>query len=652
MNSCLILIALSINTVLFAQLESRYWYFGGDNESGPTMDAAGLDFENVSSTMFAITNSNLNAYEGCAVMSDKNTGDLLFYTNSLDIWDKSHNVMPNGTGLMGDISTTQSSLVLPSTIDRFYVFTSDNTGVDGLFYSMVNMNLPGNGTINDPLGDVIPGDKNIRLYNRTAEKLVAVEHKNENEFWVLSHTMLGDTFLAFHVTPSGIDPIPVKSNVGYAYPAGVSQYGYLKASPDGKHLVAVMGLQTIGAEYRSQLFDFDNATGIVKNPITIGYTANYGASFSPDSKKLYVTETQSWISPFYSKLFQFDLCDWDSASIVNSRVTIDSTLDVFHAALQLGMDGKMYMASLKVSTMASDSLAVIDEPNKKGVACNYRRPGNGIYLNGRKSRFGLPNFLDAYFKTPEADSFTVTSSFCHTDTVYFMDEFVDSTVLSRVWNFGDTLAGSDNIDSGDNSYHIFSDTGTYLVRLLLERSCEVDTLEQMITINHQPVGEKYEIFICEDSTVTLSVEDTIYDSYLWSTGEISSSIEVQTIGEYFLELQLADCFAESQFDVLRKEGCISITDNDESIFTPNVFSPNNNDHNDKFYVMGENIEFLKLMIYDRWGNQVFETSDINQGWDGTNDGLVLGSDVYTYHLEYKNLKESINTRIGNVTLLR
>src|SRR6185503_9676016 len=81
----------------FAQKEANVWYFGTN---------AGVDFN--SGAPVAITNGKLNTNEGCATIADKSTGQLLFYTDGITVYDRTHAIMSNGTGLKGNASSTQS----------------------------------------------------------------------------------------------------------------------------------------------------------------------------------------------------------------------------------------------------------------------------------------------------------------------------------------------------------------------------------------------------------------------------------------------------------------------------------------------------------------------------------------------------------------
>jgi len=129
-----------------AQNETNIWYFGQN---------AGLDFN--SGPPVVITDGALNTGEGCSVISDEE-GNLLFYTDGILVWDKTHTQMTNGYDLMGHISSSQSALIVskPGTNTNYYIFTVDaQFGLNGLRYSEVDMTQRGG------LGDVLVATKNI-----------------------------------------------------------------------------------------------------------------------------------------------------------------------------------------------------------------------------------------------------------------------------------------------------------------------------------------------------------------------------------------------------------------------------------------------------------------------------------------------------------
>ena len=88
------------------------------------------------------------------------------------------------------------------------------------------------------------------------------------------------------------------------------------------------------------------------------------------------------------------------------------------------------------------------------------------------------------------------------------------------------------------------------------------------------------------------------------------------------------------------------------IWVPNIFSPNGDGSNDVAYVRGVGVETLTFVIYDRWGEKVFETNDLNIGWDGTFRGKKMNNAVFVYYLEATFLNGASTTKKGDITLVR
>src|SRR5688572_14026134 len=155
--------------VLYSQNETKKWYFGAQ---------AGLDFMGPPTIL---TNGMMSPWEGCASIADA-AGALLFYTDGITVWNKTHAVMANGNGLMGNSSTTQSGVIVkrPGSTTIYYVFTADAQGApNGLRYSIVDMSLAaGNGSVTV---------KNTLLFTPTTERITAVRHCNGVDVWIVTH---------------------------------------------------------------------------------------------------------------------------------------------------------------------------------------------------------------------------------------------------------------------------------------------------------------------------------------------------------------------------------------------------------------------------------------------------------------------------------
>lgn len=88
------------------------------------------------------------------------------------------------------------------------------------------------------------------------------------------------------------------------------------------------------------------------------------------------------------------------------------------------------------------------------------------------------------------------------------------------------------------------------------------------------------------------------------------------------------------------------------IYVPNAFTPNGDGRNDLFKVYGDPIDEIELVVYDRWGEKVFESDQKDAGWDGTFRGKVLSPDVYAYYVRVACFDGQEYITKGNVTLIR
>ncbi|WGK64305.1 T9SS type B sorting domain-containing protein [Croceiramulus getboli] len=471
-----LLIFLFIGTLAHAQGGANIWYFG---------DNAGLDFN--SGAPVALLDGQLDTDEGCSTLSDAN-GNLLFYSDGITVWNRNHAVMANGTGLLGNASSTQSAIFAPQPGDpnRYYVFTVDlETGANGLRYSEIDLSLDGG------LGAVI-GTKNIALDSPVTEKVTAVEHANGTWVWVMAHRWNSNEFIAYLIDDTGIITTPVVSGVGLPH-NGIQQHaiGYMKFSATGDKLALARSYD----DSFVQVFDFDNSTGQVSNPITINYgsdlTGAYGVEFSLDGQILYISDTESGFSG-YSRIYQYDLNAGSEAAILASeRLLLDSSSDLVYA-LQMAPDGNIYVARLN-----EDFLGVITDPgNLAGAAYSP----NGADLAGRRSKLGLPPFVQSLL-LPNDFRF---ENLCLGDTTQFFSE-VSGNVSSYFWDFGDGATST-----LENPTHVYAAAGTYTVSLTIVINGISQTTTQELTIVTAPVANAVSnIELCASDPISfdLSTKD-------------------------------------------------------------------------------------------------------------------------------------------------
>ena len=91
---------------------------------------------------------------------------------------------------------------------------------------------------------------------------------------------------------------------------------------------------------------------------------------------------------------------------------------------------------------------------------------------------------------------------------------------------------------------------------------------------------------------------------------------------------------------------------DAAVDVPNAFTPLSSDGNSIIYVRGFGITKMRFIIWNRWGQKVFETASKNIGWDGKFKGAVQPMDVYAYTLDVEFFDGKKVTKTGDITLIR
>ena len=152
--------------------------------------------------------------------------------------------------------------------------------------------------------------------------------------------------------------------------------------------------------------------------------------------------------------------------------------------------------------------------------------------------------------------------------------------------------------------------------------------------------------ICEIQTILLKPSGQ-FSNYLWSTGEITNQINISSFGTYWLQVtNHSGCTAKEFINVAAKN-CI------RAVYFPNAFTPNKDGINEVFKadVFGT-LKNFHLVVYDHFGQKLFETNDRTKGWDGQYKGKDMDSGTFVWYSEYQLDNEAIQNRKGIVTLIR
>lgn len=333
------------------------WYFGFH---------AGLDFYRDNVDM--LNNGNNEAIEGGASICDIN-GNMIFYTDGTTVWDRNHKAMPNGQGLYGHGSSTQSAVIIPKPLSSnlYYIFTTDwYQGSNGLCYSIVDMNANGG------LGDIIT--KNTGLNWNVTEKLTAIKHSNGKDYQIFAHEE-NKNIVVYTLSETGVSLLNTQSvGANLGNPAG-----QMKVSPKADKIVCA------NYEFSLQIFDYNMTSGAIAISVSkeLATERYYGAEFSPSGRFLYIT---AYSDPYAeNKILQFDLEAGTPADILASETVIyseNTTTTDYFKSMQIAPNGKIYI------TRSGLYLAEIAKPDKKGLDCMFTK--EAITFSGASARSGLP----------------------------------------------------------------------------------------------------------------------------------------------------------------------------------------------------------------------------------------------------------------------
>ncbi len=586
-------------------------------------------------------NTFINYFESPSCISDPCTGELLYSTDGFNIYDTAGVVIKNGDDIGGHNSSKQGPIIfpLPGNDSIYYVFVADDitdafSTHHGISLTIINVNG------DSGRGEVL--SKNQTLNGLSYEGLSAVHHANKRDIWVTARVK-GIRFISWLVSTEGIiDTVEsfCGDSINEDFPSGFSLSAAPLAicfSPNGKWIA-------MSTRHYQDLYSFNNETGIVSNPIRLS-NRKFGehATFSRSSHKLYLT-IKALAGIDTGMLLQYDLSSPDSISIVNSEVILESwprlisNEDEFYD-IALAPNGKIY-----VFKWQEDSLGVINEPDKKGIACNYVPKSFEMPYQA----ISAPNFVQSYLDPEYSEKWNISAKIHMHDSVICKEgslDIVDSSqsfIASRTWLLGDSVL--DTLQSVSfYSDHVGVDT----ITMLVADKCNYwrDTISEVVYTSYNPsfIGE--DTILCENiDGLIVRDSQTNVQSRLWSTGSLEQAITVYESGEYIVATEDHWGCESSDTIGIVFENCRPI------MFIPNAFRVNN--MSSLFRVYTENIVDYNLKIFDRYGLLVFEAKmNDSEVWDGVYDKMQVNVGVYSYHITYQAVSGEKGNQIGNITVL-
>ncbi len=213
--------------------------------------------------------------------------------------------------------------------------------------------------------------------------------------------------------------------------------------------------------------------------------------------------------------------------------------------------------------------------------------------------------------------------------------------------------------SGENPNYLFASSGTYPVSLTVQNSfgC-TSTVTTIIVIDVYPQA------VAVIDATTLSTDEfhpniqfinasMNAESYIWNFGDGSTSLEFAPDYTYNgAATYTVSMIANNRYNCA-DTAYLEITVYPEyTLYIPNAFTPDGDGTNDVFFAKGTYIKEFEMMIFDRWGELLYMSNSLDQGWDGTYRGILSKEDVYVYKIKYKTNRDEVLASEGHVTLLK
>jgi gliding motility-associated-like protein len=260
---------------------------------------------------------------------------------------------------------------------------------------------------------------------------------------------------------------------------------------------------------------------------------------------------------------------------------------------------------------------------------------------------------------PQSSLMVGVDTVCHlaSTSIQSLSTIDQGEISSYIWDLGDG-----NTAQGPTLLHSYAKPGSYDIQLITtsDKGCK-DTLllEQSALVRPLPVAEfSYKKifdslqttgfqFISNSNGVSELFHDWTFDRYGFSTEKNPYHLFVDS-GRFNITLNVTDIYScESSISKLIHVQPLN------TIYVPNVFSPNNDHLNEVFKPYGmPYASHYRMEIYNRWGALLYVSHDINKGWDGTYQNKPVSPDIYLYKIQVIDMFGERTVWNGTVSLLR
>lgn len=458
-----------------------------------------INFDTPDGVPVADTTSSINTSEGCVTISDR-FGNLLFYSDGVNVYNSRGKKMVNGDSLGGHYSSTQSCVAIKKKNEpgKFYLFTieaAESQIKHGLAYSIIDCNyMNGIGRVEK---------KNVHLSYGLKERMAAVVHANNVDHWIVTHDNI-DTFLAFQISDDNMKS-PVLSKISKDILTNYSTT--MKFSGDGNSFCT----NYFGS---IDLFDFNRKTGKVSHKFSIKKDSLeylYGIEFSPDGNMLYVSD--------FTAIYRYDLSLGIPTTIMNNEKVI---AEGYYAGLQIGPDGRIYCSKVN-----SKFLDAIENPDSRN---DYEFLKDFIDLSDGRCLLGLPHTIQGKYK--ESLNIQYESPLCLGDTLILSSDEI---------RYADSLKwfGPDEIVIRSDSVMVYNCKPEHSGWWRLEIYIDEHSLKDSVLVEVHDPGEAElqpsgNIVICPGDTIYASSKSG-FTEYYWNEEQGERMKKITSPGKYIIK---------------------------------------------------------------------------------------------------------------------
>ncbi len=467
MKKLLLILSIGLITLSVQGQNATRWIFGRNK-------TVKIDFTTSPPTPSCITPKTIDTEEGSTTVN-KN-GGLLFYSDGIKVWDKNHNLMPNGIGLLGDPSSSQSAFTVPFINDpsKYFLFTvghgigGSGTSTRQIAYSIVDM------TLNGGLGDIVASSKNTVIQGSSGERLTVISNATGNGYWVIIPTGRTTLISVYSLNDAGISAAPTST---FNVAGNIPGVGVLKSSFQQDKIAVGTDLGNVS------VCDFNNATGLISNETVIPLGTiwwAYGLEFSANGDYLYFTQPLN--TP--ARMGQIEL---STNTIIDTKTSTGP-----YWGLQMGPDGKIYVAELpSAGAQADNNISAIVNPEVPNALTNHYTKDYLTFCGGAGGVYrGLPSFIPTLFQQTCNPPTAVTLTASATD---FCDG--GSVILTAGVQAGFTYqfldAANNVLQTGTSNTYTVTSSGTYKVKLISttipsDVSCQGTSATVTVTEHNDP----------------------------------------------------------------------------------------------------------------------------------------------------------------------